>query len=372
MMKPFINIPLPKGKVLLQLSGGKDSMACLLFLMEHHIDFEAIHFIHDYGYSIPTENVKDICKSKNITLHVIDITKNLTDLFLNGFNQRPCRFCKSVMDEITIKTAIQNRCTFICVGDTADDSMLINRIKRAEQKLSYFSRYFNQKVILPAEISIYRPLLNITGMEALQYVISLISDFKRVNDTGDKYFEYSREGCPLQFKDIGVPYSISLMKRLKKYNQLCSEFATKKGIKASIHLPSEFIVTIPRGFEKECKEYLLNNGCHLISQTDQRQTYLYSINVKCTFIDYLNVDLQQVILQRFVERCGFQEEQIYLENTTTTLIGKGFSLKSYIHENNGIIVISIASSKCLKNINMENICIELFHTYDFTIMESVL
>lgn len=371
-MNPFIDIPVPKGKVLLQLSGGKDSMACLLFLIEHHIDFEAIHFVHDYGYSIPTNNAKEICRSKNITLHIIDITKYITDIFLNGFNQRPCRFCKTVMDEITVKTAIQNKCTFICVGDTADDSMLIHRIKFAEHKLDHFSRYFNQKVILPAEISIYRPLLNITGAEALQYVMSRTSDFKRVNDTGDKYFEYSREGCPLQFKDIGVQYSVSLMEKLKKYNQVCSDFATKKGIKASIHLPSEFIVTIPMGFEQECREYLLNNGCHLTSQTVQQQTYLYSINVKVSSIDYLNIDVQRMILQRFVERCGLREKQIYIENTTTTIIGEEFSLTSHVHENNKIVIISIASLQSLKNINMGSICIEIFHTYDFTIFESVL
>lgn len=35
-------------KVLLQLSGGKDSIACMIYLKEHSMEFEAIHFVHKY------------------------------------------------------------------------------------------------------------------------------------------------------------------------------------------------------------------------------------------------------------------------------------------------------------------------------------
>ena len=41
-------------RVLLQLSGGKDSIACMILLKENGVKFDAIHFVHDYSYSLPT------------------------------------------------------------------------------------------------------------------------------------------------------------------------------------------------------------------------------------------------------------------------------------------------------------------------------
>ena len=38
-------------KILLQLSGGKDSIACMILLKELGVELEAIHFIHAYNYS---------------------------------------------------------------------------------------------------------------------------------------------------------------------------------------------------------------------------------------------------------------------------------------------------------------------------------
>ena len=53
------------------------------------------------------------------------------------------------------------------------------------------------------------------------------------------------------------------MERLKTGNTLCSEYATSRGIKASIHLPSEMIVTIPKGYEEDCREYVVGMGFKL-------------------------------------------------------------------------------------------------------------
>ena len=52
---------LKEKKILVQYSGGKDSTACLIKLVEDGAYVEAVHFIHQYGYSLPTEEAKRIC-----------------------------------------------------------------------------------------------------------------------------------------------------------------------------------------------------------------------------------------------------------------------------------------------------------------------
>ena len=71
---PFI----PKdSKVLLQLSGGKDSIACMILLKEHDVRFEAIHFIHNYVYSLPTSMAKKACDALGVKLNVVDISSEI-------------------------------------------------------------------------------------------------------------------------------------------------------------------------------------------------------------------------------------------------------------------------------------------------------
>ena len=52
------------------------------------------------------------------------------------------------------------------------------------------ARLKNVCVSLPEEISIYRPLLEYDSDKTTKLVLSRFTWFTRVNDTGDKYFEY--------------------------------------------------------------------------------------------------------------------------------------------------------------------------------------
>ena len=357
------NIPIPSGKVLVQLSGGKDSVACLCFLKDHNVPLEAIHFVHDYGYPLPSKMAKLVCEALGVKLHIVDITAKIKSLFLANFNQRPCRFCKSIMDSETVALAISLECNYICVGDTKDDTMLLNRIKNKNGLKPYFSRYFNQAVELPNNISVFRPFLEIGGSTALSYVKSRFPFFQRVNDTGDKYFEYSREGCPLQFKDLGVNYSESLMDNLLKYNSLCSEFATKRGIKASIHLPSEFIVTIPKGFEQECRDYLISHGCKLSADKNVKCDIVYNIIVKLH--TKFTLTIFDISIRRFVERCGFKISSIIQSENSISVSCEDIDvIATYQHDIMNIVFIS---KKEISNIDINNIVMEIFHTYSFSI-----
>ena len=357
------NIPIPTGKVLVQLSGGKDSVACLCFLKENNVLVEAVHFVHNYGYTLPTQMAKQVCETIGVKLHIVDITEKIKSLFLADFNQRPCRFCKSIMDSETVDMAISLNCNFICVGDTKDDTMLLNRIASQDGSKPYFSRYFNQNVDLPSNISIFRPFIEIDGATALSYVKDRFSFFERVNDTGDKYCEYSREGCPLQFKDLGVNYTEELMTNLLKYNSLCSDFATKRGIKASIHLPSEFIVTIPKGYEKECRSYLIANGCQLSCEQEIKKEIAYNILVKLSA--KLSAAILEISVKRFVERCSLKISTYSQSDDTLYISGVGFDIIA-TSKNNYLNILLIMEND-ISNIDLNNIVMEIFHTYRFSI-----
>ena len=95
-----------KGKVVLvQLSGGKDSIAALHILLEHGISCKAIHFIHKWCYHTPTQEAERICRKFGVEIRIVDITDAISDVFLNGFAGRPCRICKGIMDRITVEYA---------------------------------------------------------------------------------------------------------------------------------------------------------------------------------------------------------------------------------------------------------------------------
>ncbi len=348
-------------KVLLQFSGGKDSTACFLFLKQNNINFEAIHFTHSYAYDIPLQMTKKICSKYEVKLTIINIKKEIENLFLNNFNKRPCRYCKSIMDSKTVEYAIQNKINLICVGDTKDDSMLINRLKAENQESFEFSKYFNQGVSLPENISVYRPMINTTSSEILDFVYRNIPDFSRVNDTGDKYFEYSREGCPLQFKDLGAFFSKELMAKLKKYNLLCSEFAKKNDIKASIHLPSEFIVTIPKGYENMCREYLISHGCNLTYE-NPISTSFQNFTITISLIETMNTpEIIKEATERFIERLGYKISTYKIIDNFGFINGDNFILTLHTMFAQ-TLVLSLSTKDEIKSNFLDNIIIEIFHT----------
>lgn len=64
-------------KVLLMLSGGKDSVACLTLLKENEMEVTAVHFVHAWGSEIPTMETKRVCQEFNVPLQIIDFSNIL-------------------------------------------------------------------------------------------------------------------------------------------------------------------------------------------------------------------------------------------------------------------------------------------------------
>lgn len=359
-------------KILLQLSGGKDSVACLINLIEQSFDVEAIHFVHEYSYDIPTSMSKMVCEKYNVQLHIININKEIESLFLNDFKNRPCRYCKSIMDRITIDFAKEHHFGSICVGDTADDTMLVNRIRKVDGGVYKESRYFNAHVDLPDDMIIYRPLIDKDSSYTLNLVYSKFPGFVRLNDTGDKYFEYSREGCPLQFKDLGASYTKELMEKLKTLNTLCSQFATAKGIKASIHLPSEYIVTIPTGYEDECREYIESNG-YTFRAENGVHNIVYSVFITIILRNIENHDeLLQLAVPRMCERMNMNMEYKENDGISLRMLSNNTSVYAVSDKRMNIINIVVNSTDIkIHSHAYEHICIEIFHTNKFIISKTV-
>lgn len=262
----FLN-SVDKGKALIMLSGGKDSCACLHMLKAQKMEITAIHFVHQWGYQIVTDEARRICNEYEVPLIIYDYSKELLDA-LKGFKGgRPCILCKEKMYEISLQIAVEKKIDYICIGDNANDTTIIARIRkwinRGLNESLFLNTFLDSNISLSNGVRVIRPIIDMTSDDVLQYLEKNDIKIQRVGDTGDKYFEYSREGCPIQFHDPGTEITVSNMEKLHDYNTILSTFARENGIRASIHMPSEFIITIPKGYEEKARDYLLSVGLPL-------------------------------------------------------------------------------------------------------------
>lgn len=306
-------------KVIAMLSGGKDSIATVVLLKKSGIDVTAIHFIHQWGASIPTEEAKRICEEYHIPLIIKNYTKEFCEA-VNGYTAgRPCLLCKKQMYKVLLDYLKTNEFGWLCIGDNSNDRTTIARIKQfindghPEDNLMC-SAYFGSEmgVVLPEGMKVIRPLINMSASDVEKFLQNENIVIKRINSTGDKYFEYHREGCPVQFADIGVELNEELYADLKKYNDCITEFARKEGILASIHMPSTFIITIPRGYEEQAADYLGMNGLSVnksinASDIPSREVfigYVYELNR-----NLLETGAYEKIFNRFLERLELYENE---------------------------------------------------------------
>ena len=250
-------------RVLVMLSGGEDSALCLILLKKANIDVEAIHFRHQWMWHLSTNEAERVVKKFGVNLHIFDITKDFFQRF-NGFmDGRPCRCCKPIMYRKTIDFALKNDFDWICVGDNKYDTV-VQRIKEYEEKRGntnlFVTKYLDcitEGVNIPSQIQILRPIIDMTPKEITADLNDYGIKIKKNFETGDKYFEYWREGCPIQYNEAGSPLTKDRMNKLYKYNLAATQYGKKYNFRVSIHLPSLKIVTIPVGHENEIRKLLV-------------------------------------------------------------------------------------------------------------------
>ena len=375
-------------KVIAMLSGGKDSIAAVILLKKSGIDVTAIHFVHKWGAAIPTEEAKRICAEYQIPLIIKDYTEEFCNA-VNGYTAgRPCLLCKKQMYKVLLSYLQNNEFGWLCIGDNSNDRTTIARIKQfindghPEDNL-LCSAYFGSEmgIVLPEGMKVIRPLIDMSAKDIENFFRRENIVIKRINSTGDKYFEYHREGCPVQFADIGVELNEKLYADLKKYNDCITEFAREEGILASIHMPSTFIITIPRGREEQALDYLEMHGLSVnrnINSTDIPSWevfigYVYELNR-----NLLDTGAYEKVFNRFLERMELYGEGRITKRlddvTVCTYTEKAASLELIFNfsDNKASITYSFNNDALSRNDKQvfDNLILEMFRTRKYKVVNA--
>lgn len=387
-MDSYYNIKKSKNpKVIAMLSGGKDSVAAVLLLKKYGIDVTAIHFIHEWGSAIPTDEAKRICSEYEIPLIIKDYTKEFRDA-VNGYTAgRPCLICKKQMYKLLLNYLESGQYGWLCIGDNSNDRTTIARINQyisdnhPEDSLMC-SGYFGSEmgIVLPKEMKVIRPLIDMSAKDIERFLEEEKISIKRINSTGDKYFEYHREGCPVQFADIGVELNETLYSELKIYNDAITEFAREKGILASVHMPSTFIITIPRGYEEEAALYLENQGLKVDKQTNSTElSHDKSFQALIFDLDknLYTTRAYEKIFKRILERLELFNGNIEINDNNGTVIcsysGQESTLKiSFDFDDQNAYLIYSFDNSSLGRKNKEvfdNLILEMFRTRKYKVYE---
>jgi len=159
------------------------------------------------------------------------------------------------------------------------------------------------------------------------------------------------------------------MKKLKEANTLCSAFARENNIQASVHLPSGFIVTIPRGYEKDCKNYLESHGFQLpIIETKIKESI--SIDIDINAYDTLtSPQIIKTIYFRLLERLKEEVKEYTILKGNSIFISDNIILTSILDQD-FVFHNKIISKKEINISELESLIVEIFHTFDFKISET--
>ena len=371
--------------VLLMLSGGKDSIAALVTLVKENVPVTAIHFTHKWGEEIPTQEAKNICKRYNVKLIECDFTEKLYKA-INGYtNGRPCLVCKKQMYLCLDKYLKSGNFGWLAIGDNANDSTTIARMKKTYNPFGdnlLCSNYFGTEMgcSLPSDMHVLRPLIYMKAREVEEFLAKEGIQVKRLNSTGDKYFEYHREGCPIQFIDNGYKIDYDILNKLQIYNCKITEFARKKGIRASIHMPSTFIVTIPEGYEKEAAEYMEKNGLTIdydINFGNYNTPSIYTILLELSGTNIVMHRTYVKLFNRILERIGGETYNTTILENEINIVGiankKQMKVYMNLNKNNNIIFFNIINNSFDNKLDytfVKNLMVEIFRTRKITIIEN--
>lgn len=313
-------------KVLTMFSGGKDSAAALIMLKQKGIDVTAIHFTHKWGSSIPVNEVKRICSEYSIPLLLIDYTQEFGEAVKGYTGGRPCLLCKKQMYKCLLTSIGTDDFGWLCIGDNGNDRTTLARMNKYikeehPEETIVCSSYFGSEmgISLHPGMKVVRPLIEMNTQTIEEYLERNSISIQRINSTGDKYFEYHREGCPIQFADTGVALDERLFEDLHIYNETITEFARQEGILASIHMPSTFIITIPRGYEVKAANYLKERGLTVDTDCNSGEevySNIYSAHVTQIEKRIFDTAAYKKIFSRMAERL-----EVYSETSEVTVNG---------------------------------------------------
>ena len=377
-------------KTLVMLSGGKDSIAAAIFLKIHGIDETAIHFKHRWGEKIPTSEAERVCGIYDIPLLKVDYSEQFYNAIQGYKGGRPCALCKLEMYKILIEKLSSQEYGWLCIGDNANDRTTIARInefikEKNNNDVLENSEYFGSEmgIKLPTGIRVLRPLIRMYASDIEEFLNCNNIHVQHINSTGDKYFEYHREGCPIQFVDVGVPITRDICELLAKYNRVITKFAREKNILASIHMPSGFVVTIPRGFEDESEIYLKKEGLENFKETNSskyQKKMVYIADIDYINETYFDSSVYDKVFNRLLERLEIKSKNIIIQDNEE-LINVVYSdfdicVQMMIYKNikrSTIVYKFVEGCNSLKEFNLfDNLILELFRTRKYCVKQLLL
>jgi tRNA(Ile)-lysidine synthase TilS/MesJ len=152
----------PGDRILVAVSGGKDSYALLHLLTEtlRHAPFKpyiaALHVVNkDIGYQVDLDFIKSFCQYVGVDLHIEECS---VDLSVKS-KKSPCFICSWERRKIIFQKARELQCNKIAFGHHRDDAiqtLLLNMIYHGSiSSLPYFVKMFE------GEITLVRPLLDL-------------------------------------------------------------------------------------------------------------------------------------------------------------------------------------------------------------------
>jgi uncharacterized protein (TIGR00269 family) len=131
-----------KDKIIVSVSGGKDSMTVLYLLQKFHYPVEALYIDLKIGTwsKINLEHVESFCKQLGVKLHVVDIQKELghsmcyiRDVIKSKSKLKNCTICGVIRRWLVNKKAREFGATKLATGHNLDDeaqTILMNMFKK--------------------------------------------------------------------------------------------------------------------------------------------------------------------------------------------------------------------------------------------------